>query len=89
MKELFLTTKDLLESTPNTSTVHGINKFLKTKEIEFKKENYRKLIPPSSTRIYFEERGFKYPRINFAFHIIKGGVGKTSCARILTKALKI
>jgi chromosome partitioning protein len=38
------------------------------------------LIPSDSVRNFFETRGFKYPKINIGFHIIKGGVGKSSLA---------
>lgn len=60
-------------------TVQGVYQTLKSKGIKtITMENRRKYIPPSEVRRLFEEKGFKYPRKNISFQIVKGGVGKTS-----------
>ena len=78
--EYNLTPGDLLNSISSIGTLHGIHKVLKDKEIPFLKNGPKKLIPSQSARIFFEGRGFKYPKLNLTFHIIKGGVGKSSLA---------
>jgi chromosome partitioning protein len=35
-------------------------------------------VPAIGTRKLFQERGFSYPKLNIAFQMLKGGVGKTS-----------
>lgn len=80
MKELVITPRELLEATPNIATLHGVHKFLKDKDISSVRKDARKFIAPTATRKYFEQKGFKYPKKNIAFHIIKGGVGKSSLA---------
>lgn len=60
-------------------TVQGVYRTLKTHNIEtITTPSRRKLLPPIGVRKLFEERGFKYPKLNLSFQIVKGGVGKTS-----------
>jgi chromosome partitioning protein len=60
-------------------TVQGVYKALKSHNIPTETTNTkRKLIPSEGIRKLFEERGFKYPKANISFQIVKGGVGKTS-----------
>lgn len=40
----------------------------------------RALFPSSATRLFFEERGFKYPKEIISFQMLKGGSTKTSSA---------
>jgi chromosome partitioning protein len=75
-----ITPTDLLNCVSDIGTLHGIHKMLKDKDIPFFKSGSKKLIPSDSARTFFELRGFKYPKRNLTFHIIKGGVGKSSLA---------
>ena len=65
-------------------TIHGVYKALKTHEIVSETTtSRRKRIPPLGIRKLFIERGFRYPKKNISFQIVKGGVGKTSLSYAL------
>jgi chromosome partitioning protein len=78
-----ITPIDLLNSVSSIGTLHGIHKLLKNKNIPTLKLGTKKLIPSSSARDFFKSKGFEYPHMNINFHIIKGGVGKSSLASAL------
>jgi chromosome partitioning protein len=60
-------------------TVQAVYKALRSLDISTEKTaTGRKLISSISVRRLFEERGFKYPKQNVSFQIVKGGTGKTS-----------
>jgi chromosome partitioning protein len=60
-------------------TIQGVYRALKAKGINtIIMSNRRKYIPSMEVRRLFEDRGFKYPKQNISFQIVKGGVGKTS-----------
>lgn len=60
-------------------TVQGVYKALKSHNIQTETtNNRRKLIPSNGVKKLFEDRGFKYPKTNISFQIVKGGTGKTS-----------
>lgn len=60
-------------------SVQAVYKALKAYEIQTEtKKNKRIFIPSNGVRKLLEERGFKYPKLNLSFQIVKGGVGKTS-----------
>ncbi len=60
-------------------SVQAVYKALKSYDIQTTtKTNKRIIIPPKGVRKLLEERGFKYPKLNISFQIVKGGVGKTS-----------
>ena len=81
--ESYLKPADLREILGNIS-VQGVYKILKTHGIEsFSSPNKRKKIPSLEIRRLLEERGFKYPKKNISFQIVKGGVGKTSLSYAL------
>ena len=79
-QEYQVTPKDLLGVVPSIETIHGVHKALKDKKIPSLKKGRRILIESSNIRKFFIERGFKYPSKNINFHVIKGGVGKSSIA---------
>lgn len=65
-------------------TVHGVYKALKSHQIDvLSTASRRKKIPPLGVRKLLEDRGFKYPKQNISFQIVKGGVGKTSLSYAL------
>jgi chromosome partitioning protein len=80
VREIYITPKELFEASPNINTVHAVHKYIKDNDIPWQTKNKRKFLPPSSARSFFEKRGFSYPNLNISFHIIKGGVGKSSLA---------
>lgn len=79
--EYGLTVPEILKAVSKITTPHSIYKTIKDKKIETSVKGKRqKVLPSSSTRFFFTQRGYVYPRLNVSFHIIKGGVGKTSLA---------
>ncbi|ALA26563.1 cobalamin biosynthesis protein CobQ (plasmid) [Piscirickettsia salmonis] len=77
-EKAYLTAGDLLEVL-GVNTVQGVYKILKSLDIETYTINSRsKVITPEGIRNLLIERGFKYPKKNLSFQIVKGGVGKTS-----------
>lgn len=78
--DYYITPNDLLNSVSPITTLHGIHKILKEKKIPTIKSGTKILVPSESARLFFEGRGFGYPKLNLSFHIIKGGVGKSSLA---------
>lgn len=65
-------------------TVHGVYKALKAYDIELvTTPSRRKKISPLGARKLLQEKGFRYPRCNISFQIVKGGVGKTSLSYTL------
>ena len=65
-------------------TVHGVYKAITSHNIEvISMPSKRKKIPPLGVRKLLKERGFKYPKENISFQIVKGGVGKTSLSYAL------
>lgn len=78
--DYYITPNDLLNSVSHITTLHGIHKVLKEKKIPTLKNGTKIQVPSESSRLFFEGRGFNYPQLNISFHIIKGGVGKSSLA---------
>jgi chromosome partitioning protein len=60
-------------------SVQAVYKAIKSYDIKTTtKTNKRIVIPSNGVRKLLVERGFKYPKLNISFQIVKGGVGKTS-----------
>ncbi len=79
----YLTPNDLMDILGGI-TVHGVYKALKANKIDVMETgSKRKKITPLGVRTLLTERGFKYPRENISFQIVKGGVGKTSLSYAL------
>lgn len=60
-------------------TIQGVYKALRTHQIVTElASTRRRIVPPIGVRKLLEERGFRYPKQNISFQIVKGGTGKTS-----------
>ncbi|WP_129556719.1 hypothetical protein [Piscirickettsia salmonis] len=71
-EKAYLTAGDLLEVL-GVNTVQGVYKILKSLDIETYTINSRsKVITPEGIRNLLIERGFKYPKKNLSFQIVKG-----------------
>lgn len=65
-------------------TVQGVYKALRKAEINISEtKTGRKKLLPKDVRKFLELRGFKFPKLNISFQIVKGGVGKTSLSFLL------
>ena len=61
-------------------TTQGIHYTLKNLNLRACQVGRRFHVYPEDSRMFFESRGFKYPKETIAFQAVKGGVGKTSLA---------
>jgi len=65
-------------------TVNGVYKSLERANINLiKTKTGRKRIPHLELRKFLINKGYKYPKLNISFQIVKGGVGKTSISYAL------
>lgn len=79
----YLTPMDLMEILGGI-TIHGVYKSLKANKIDIiETDSRRKKVTPLGVRTLLIEKGFKYPKKNLSFQIVKGGVGKTSLSYAL------
>ncbi|MFN3453773.1 MAG: ParA family protein [Pseudobdellovibrio sp.] len=75
--DVYLTPKELAQI--SGITVQGVHKFFKERKISTIDENGKHhKIYPDKARLFFESRGFKYPKKTISVHNVKGGVGKTT-----------
>lgn len=76
----FLKPSEIINLIPDVDSLHKVHNFLTRQNVSVVKENNRVRIPPISIRKILEEKGFIFKNTTFSFHIVKGGVGKTTFA---------
>jgi chromosome partitioning protein len=76
----YLKPSEIVNLLPAIDSIHKVHNFLSRQNIDVVKDNNRVRIPPSSMRKILHEKGFEFRPTIYSFHIVKGGVGKTTFA---------
>lgn len=80
MQTELLKPSEIVNLIPSIDSIQKVHNYLTRNNIETIKDNSRTRIPQSSVRKILEDKGFSFKPKNFCFHIVKGGVGKTTFA---------